>query len=254
MTYRLDKYLTLCGVGTRSEVKAFLKKGLVTVDGVCEKRGERKVTGEETIYYQDMPVRYEAFCYLMLHKPAGYVTARSDGRESTVMDLISHSQKKDLFPVGRLDKDTEGLLLITNDGALAHSLLSPKKHVDKRYFAEVEGCMTEKEAALFAEGLDIGDEKPTLPAELVILSAGDTSRVEVVIREGRYHQIKRMFAAVGSKVLYLKRLSMGSLTLDEHLAKGEFRRLTEEEVRALGGNTEVGGTGKHVGKDTGSHF
>lgn len=238
MSYRLDKYLTLCGAGTRSEVKTFLKKGLVTVDGVCEKKADKKVEGTEQIFCQGVPMCYEAFCYLMLHKPAGYVTATEDDREQTVMELISHPQKKDLFPVGRLDKDTEGLLLITNDGALAHRLLSPKKHVDKRYFAEVAGSMTEKEAAVFREGLDIGDDKPTLPAELVILEKGDTSKVEVVIREGRFHQIKRMFAAVGSEVLYLKRLSMGSLVLDETLEKGAFRRLTQEEIQMLGGYTE----------------
>lgn len=238
MSYRLDKYLALANVGTRSEVKAFLKKGMVTVDGQTEKKPERRVTGEEEILFQGKAVRYEEFCYLMLHKPAGVVTATEDKRERTVMDMIDVPGKKELFPVGRLDKDTEGLLLITNDGQLAHRLLSPKRHVDKRYFARVEGPMTEREIQSFAEGLNIGDEKPALPASLRVLSSGEISEVEVTIQEGRYHQIKRMFEAVGSRVCYLKRLSMGSLVLDETLKKGAFRRLTEPEIEELKKQTE----------------
>lgn len=238
MSYRLDKYLALANVGTRSEVKTFLKKGMVTVDGQTEKKPERRVTGEEEILFQGKEIRYEKFCYLMLHKPAGVVTATEDKRERTVMDLIDVPGKKELFPVGRLDKDTEGLLLITNDGQLAHSLLSPKRHVDKRYFARVEGPMTEREIQSFAEGLNIGDEKAALPASLRVLSSGEISEVEVTIREGRYHQIKRMFEAVGSRVCYLKRLSMGSLALDETLKKGAFRRLTEPEIEGLKKQTE----------------
>lgn len=235
MRCRLDKYLSLCGMGTRSEVKAFLKKGMVTVNGVTAKQGDVKITEEDIVCYQGQHLVYEPFSYLMLYKPAGYVTATADAKEKTVMDLIAHPQKKDLFPVGRLDKDTEGLLLLTNDGALAHQLLSPKKHVDKRYYAEVQGAMTEKEVRLFGEGMDIGDEKPALPAKLHILSSGETSAVEVTLQEGRFHQVKRMFAAAGSKVLYLKRISMGALVLDETLEKGGFRRLTETEIRALKG-------------------
>lgn len=235
MSYRLDKYLALCGAGTRTEVKGFLKKGQVFVDGVCEKKPDRKVTGTEQIFCQGAPMQYEEYCYLMLHKPAGFVTAARDARERTVMELITHPQKKRLFPVGRLDKDTEGLLLLTNDGALAHRLLSPKKHVDKRYLAYVEGKITEREVLAFAHGLDIGDEKRTLPAKLDILASDEISQVEVTVQEGRYHQIKRMFAAVGSHVLYLKRLSMGGLVLDENLEKGAFRDLTGEEIRMLGG-------------------
>lgn len=233
MSYRLDKYLALAGIGTRSEVKAFLKKGMVTVDGQLEKKPERKISGEEIIHFQGREICYEEFRYLMLHKPAGVVTATRDQKEQTVMDLITLPGKKDLFPVGRLDKDTEGLLLITNDGELAHRLLSPKKHVDKCYFARVEGPITEEHIQRFAKGLDIGDDTPTLPARLRILSSGEISEVEVTIQEGRYHQIKRMFEAVGSSVCYLKRLSMGSLVLDENLEKGGFRRLTGQEIAAL---------------------
>ena len=156
-----------------------------------------------------------------------------DKKEKTVMDLITLQQKKDLFPVGRLDKDTEGLLLVTNDGELAHRLLSPKKHVDKCYFTRVTGQIHEEDIHRFKEGLDIGDEKKTLPADLEILSSGEISEAKVTICEGRYHQVKRMFEAIGCKVIYLKRLSMGSLTLDPALEKGAFRKLTEEEIAAL---------------------
>ena len=156
-----------------------------------------------------------------------------DKKEKTVMDLITLQQKKDLFPVGRLDKDTEGLLLVTNDGELAHRLLSPKKHVDKCYFTRVTGQIHEEDIHRFKEGLDIGDEKKTLPADLEILSSGEISEAKVTICEGRYHQVKRMFEAIGCKVIYLKRLSMGNLKLDPALEKGAFRKLTEEEIAAL---------------------
>ena len=154
-------------------------------------------------------------------------------RSDKSSDAGTGMRREDLFPVGRLDKDTEGLLLITNDGDLAHRLLSPKKHVDKVYYADIRGKVDEEDVRMFAQGLDIGDEKATLPAELKILSSGETSRIEVTLREGRYHQVKRMFRAVGKEVIYLKRLSMGSLALDEALAPGEFRRLRDEEVERL---------------------
>lgn len=219
MSYRLDQYLTLAGEGSRSQVKQFLKKGLVQVDGITEKQAKRKVLGNEQITLNGKPVYYEEHCYLMLHKPAGVVTATEDKKEKTVMDLITLQQKKDLFPVGRLDKDTEGLLLVTNDGELAHRLLSPKKHVDKCYFTRVTGQIHEEDIHRFKEGLDIGDEKKTLPADLEILSSGEISEAKVTICEGRYHQVKRMFEAIGCRVIYLKRLSMGSLTLDPALEK-----------------------------------
>ena len=233
MSYRLDQYLTLAGEGSRSQVKQFLKKGLVQVDGITEKQAKRKVLGNEQITLNGKPVYYEEHCYLMLHKPAGVVTATEDKKEKTVMDLITLQQKNDLFPVGRLDKDTEGLLLVTNHGELAHRLLSPKKHVDKCYFTRVTGQIHEEDIHRFKEGLDIGDEKKTLPADLEILSSGEISEAKVTICEGRYHQVKRMFEAIGCRVIYLKRLSMGSLTLDPALEKGAFRKLTEEEIAAL---------------------
>lgn len=169
----------------------------------------------------------------MLNKPAGCVSARTDGQCRTVLDLIVSKKRKDLFPVGRLDKDTEGLLLITNDGKLAHRLLSPRHHVDKTYEAKIQGRVTEEHVKRFREGLDIGEERLTLPALLEILSSGEISCIRVTIQEGKYHQIKRMFHAAGCEVLYLKRLSMGSLTLDESLQPGEYRPLTEEELAEL---------------------
>ena len=171
--------------------------------------------------------------YYMLNKPAGVVSAVTDTREKTVLDLLTGKKRKDLFPVGRLDKDTEGLLLITNDGELSHRLLSPSKHVDKTYFARIQGRATADDIRAFSEGIDIGDEKPALPAVLKILKTGDTSEVEITIQEGRFHQVKRMFEAVGKKVIYLKRLSMGSVVLDETLPPGGYRELTKEELERL---------------------
>ena len=178
-------------------------------------------------------VGYEAFEYYMLYKPAGVVSATTDKRDKTVLDLIEEKKRKDLFPVGRLDKDTEGLLLITNDGELAHRLLAPKKHVDKVYYAKIDGRVTEKEVKLFAEGISIGNDEYAKSSELKILKSGETSEIELTIQEGKFHQVKRMFHAVGMEVTYLKRISMGSLVLDESLQKGEYRRLTEKEVEQL---------------------
>ena len=232
---RLDKYLAEMGKGTRSQLKQDLKRGLVTVNGQVEKSADRKIDPVvDRVTYAGEDVSYVAYEYYILHKPAGYISATEDRHQKTVLDLIDGRSRDDLFPVGRLDKDTEGLLLITNDGDLAHRLLHPKKHVDKTYFARVRGIATEEMVRAFADGLDIGDEKPTLPAKLEIVSAGETSEVKITIREGRFHQIKRMMEAVGSEVLYLKRLTMGPLQLGEDLALGEYRPLAEAEKQALG--------------------
>ena len=169
----------------------------------------------------------------MLHKPAGYISATEDKKLDTVLELLPENARSDLFPVGRLDRDTEGLLLLTNDGKLAHYLLSPKRHVDKTYYARIAGQVEPEHVQAFFEGLDIGDEKKTLPADLHILQSGPESEIEVTIREGRYHQVKRMFEAIGCEVTYLKRLSMGSLKLDESLKCGACRPLTETEIRNL---------------------
>ncbi|MCD8248825.1 MAG: rRNA pseudouridine synthase [Lachnospiraceae bacterium] len=231
---RLDKYLCETGFGTRSQVKALLKKGLVSVNGESEKRPERKVDERsDTVSCGGKEAVYREFTYLMLYKPAGVLTARSDRQERTVFDLIPAELRRDLSPVGRLDKDTEGLLLLTDDGALAHHLLSPRHHVKKVYFARVQGELEEEAAESFQRGLDIGDEHPTLPAKLVIRKSGAESEALVTLHEGRYHQVKRMFQAVGCEVIYLKRLSMGSLSLDGKLAPGEWRMLGEEEITRL---------------------
>ena len=218
------------GQGTRSQVKEFIRKGLVQVDGSVCKRPETQVTETQSITCQGNLVSYVSLEYYMLHKPAGVLSATEDRRQQTVLDLIESKKRKDLFPVGRLDKDTEGLLLITNDGPLAHSLLSPKRHVDKTYYARVDGELRPEYVERFAKGLDIGDEKPTMPAKLELLSADE---IRLTIKEGRFHQVKRMLEAVGCQVTYLKRLSMGPLTLDDSLAPGEYRALTSREVQML---------------------
>ena len=237
---RLDKYLAEMGCGTRSQVKKEIARGNVTVNGKPVLRPEEKVdTERDTVTCQGRKISYIRYEYYMLNKPAGVVSATEDARERTVVSLIGERQRKDLFPVGRLDKDTEGLLLITNDGELAHRLLSPKKHVDKVYYARVAGAVTEADRKAFASGVDIGDEKLTLPAELKLLSGAVSengsvvSEIELTVREGRFHQVKRMFEAVGKEVVYLKRIRMGNLLLDEALKPGEYRRLTEEEVGGL---------------------
>lgn len=236
---RLDKYLAEMGKGTRSQIRQDIRMGRIRVDGQTAVSAELKVEpGVTQVVYDGEPVAYVQYEYYMLNKPAGVVSATEDRHDVTVLDLIKDRKREDLFPVGRLDKDTEGLLLITNDGALAHRLLHPKKHVDKTYFARLKGPVTDKMVQDFEAGLDIGDEKPTLPAILTVLKNGETAEAEITIREGRFHQVKRMAEAVGSQVLYLKRLRMGSLCLDERLAPGEYRELTQEEIRRLGVGTD----------------
>ena len=231
---RLDKYLADMGVGTRSEVKKYIRQGQVKVDDIVIKVPETKIDEtSQSVDCMGKTVAYEQFEYYMLNKPAGVISATTDSKEKTVIDLISDKKRKDLFPVGRLDKDTEGLLLITNDGEMAHRLLSPKKHVDKVYYAKVEGVVTEEDVAHFANGVRIGDEEITKPAILEILQSGEISEIQLTIQEGKFHQVKRMFEAVGKNVCYLKRLSMGHLYLDETLSLGEYRRLTKEELESL---------------------
>ena len=231
---RLDKYLAEMGVGTRQEVKKQIRQGKVTVNGTVVKAADTKIDetcDEVTIGGRN--ISYVSYEYYMLNKPGGVVSATEDRRDTTVIDLIKDKKRKDLFPVGRLDKDTEGLLLITNDGELAHRLLSPKKHVDKVYYAKVQGKVDESDVKAFADGVDIGDDTLAKSADLRILKSGEESEIELTITEGRFHQVKRMFHAVGKEVIYLKRLSMGSLALDKTLTKGEYRSLTEEEIKKL---------------------
>lgn len=232
---RLDKFLADMNIGTRSQVKQMIRRKQVSVNGITALKPEQKVDCmKDTVTVSGQKVVYEKYRYLLLHKPAGYVTATTDKKEKTVLDLVPESMRKNLFPVGRLDKDTEGLLLLTDDGALAHRLLSPAHHVDKTYYVQVDGKITEEDQRAFADGMDIGDEKLTLPAELKTVSvSSEQSTALVTIREGRYHQIKRMFLARGKKVRYLKRLSMGPIVLEDSLLPGMCRRLTEEEREAL---------------------
>ena len=228
---RIDKYLADCGIGTRSEVKKYIKAKQITVNGELVAKPEQKIDENvDVICFKGKPITYEKYVYYLLHKPAGCVTAKLDNVHKTVMECFSDDIRgKDIAPVGRLDLDTEGLLLFTNDGPLTHHLLSPTHHIPKTYYAKLDKAVPESAVELFKNGVDIGDDKPTLPAELVIISA---TEAELTIHEGRFHQVKRMFEAVGCTVTYLKRLSMGSLMLGD-LAKGEYRKLTEEEVEAL---------------------
>lgn len=234
MKLRLDKYLADMGAGTRSEVKKAIAKGQVSIGGLVVKRPETKIdTEQDEVEYQGRSVSYVEYEYYMLNKPAGVVSATEDKKEQTVVDLIESRRRKDLFPAGRLDKDTEGLLLITNDGKMAHRLLSPKKHVDKVYYARIKGNVGEGDVQAFSDGLDIGEKQKTLPAKLVILKADEISEIEVTIHEGKFHQVKRMFEAVEKEVLYLKRIRMGSLELDDTLLPGTYRNLTEKEISEL---------------------
>lgn len=231
---RLDKLLSDAGIGTRSEVKSILKKKIVTVNGKITSDGGTKVNPEgDNIAVCGESVNYREHLYFMLNKPAGVVSATRDGLSETVIACLKGEPTKNLFPVGRLDKDTEGLLLITSDGSLAHELLSPKKHVEKTYFAVTSKLLNPVELENFRKGVDIGDERLTLPAKIELTEKDSEEGYLVTICEGRYHQIKRMFEAFGSEVVFLKRLSMGELKLDESLRPGEYRSLTEEELDSL---------------------
>ena len=232
---RIDKILSNLGYGSRSELKKFCKNGLVKVNGkVINNPGVQVDVENDEIIFDGEKVTYKEFIYLMLNKPDGYISATFDKRDPIVLDLID---KEDLvfepFPVGRLDKDTEGLLVLTNDGQLAHRVLSPKKHVPKTYYAKIEGIVTEEDIKAFAKGVTLDDGYETMPAELIILKSDEISEIELTIHEGKFHQVKRMFESVDKKVIYLKRLSMGKLKLHENLALGEYRELTDEEVKMI---------------------
>ena len=230
---RIDKYLADMGKGTRTEVKKYIKSGRVRVDGNVVQRPETKVSPDQIITLDGEQLVYEEFQYYLMNKPAGIISASDDTRQKTVVDLISDRGRRNLFPVGRLDKDTTGLLLITDDGALAHSLLSPRHHVFKIYVAEVDGLLEEEDIRLFKEGIPLEEDWTTLPAELEILRAGEQSLARITIYEGKFHQIKRMFEAVGKPVLSLSRIAMGPLRLPEDLKEGDYRPLTDQEYEAL---------------------
>lgn len=234
-TYRLDKILANAGFGTRKEMKKLCKLELVRVNGETIKDPSIHVNPyHDEIFVGKDQVSYREWIYLMMNKPPGVISATEDLRDKTVVDLLAENyQRFEPFPVGRLDKDTEGLLILTNDGKLAHQLLSPKKHVPKTYYARIEGVVTEEDIDAFRHGVTLDDGYQTLPGNLVILQSGAYSEIELTITEGKFHQVKRMFEAVGKKVRYLKRISMGSLKLDTTLALGKYRELTAEEVDLL---------------------
>lgn len=232
---RLDKYLADMKVDTRSNLKKAIRKSAVTVNGEIERDPGRHVSETDLICYEGRQIRYEAMQYYLMNKPKGLVSATEDRYQKTVIDLLPEDSRKDLFPVGRLDKDTTGLLLITNDGDLAHRLLQPGKHVDKTYIALVDGKILDKHVKAFAKGLVMDEDWTALPAKLTLLSEeAEGSVVEIVIREGKFHQIKRMFEVIGMEVLELTRVKMGPLELDPDLEEGEYRKLSEEELRELG--------------------
>lgn len=232
---RLDKLIASTGRWSRREVKQLVREGRVLANGAIARSAEDKYDAEccrITVNGEELTLRRHT--YVMLHKPAGVLSATEDGRGKTVLDLLTPELRKiGVFPVGRLDKDTEGLLLLTDDGALAHELLSPKKHVDKVYYARVAGQLVPEDCVAFAAGMTLDDGLVCLPAGLEILSAGEESECLVTLHEGKFHQVKRMLAQRGKPVMYLKRLSMGMVQLDGSLAPGAFRLLTVEEEKLL---------------------
>ena len=231
---RLDKFLSEMNIGSRREIKEAVKKGRIKVNDVIIKSSDIKITpNEDKVYFDNTLVKYVEYEYFIMNKPAGVVSATKDDNDVTVIDLIKTNTRDDIFPMGRLDKDTEGLLIITNDGEMAHRLLSPSNHVKKIYFARIEGKVTTEDVVKFKEGLTLSDGTITKPSELKILTSDDISEIELTIYEGKYHQVKRMFASVGKKVIYLKRICMGDLYLDESLKTGEYRELTKEELDKL---------------------
>lgn len=232
---RLDKLLANMGYGSRKEVKQLLKQNAVTVDDTVVKDSSMHVDpiSQKITVFGEVAL-YKQFIYIMMNKPQGVISATYDNADRTVVDLLDReTQHFKPFPVGRLDKDTEGLMFLTNDGELAHRILSPKKHIPKRYFAKIKGIVTEDDVLAFQKGITLDDGYVTMPGDLEIIKSDEISEVMVTIFEGKFHQIKRMFEARNKKVTYLKRLSIGSLKLDEQLKLGEYRELTEEELSKI---------------------
>ncbi len=227
---RLDKMLANMGYGSRKQVKEYIRKGFVLVNGETITNDDFKIDElNDEVIIADNKVEYNDKVYIMLNKPDGYVSATFDNNDPTVIDLVSEYSYKDIFPVGRLDKDTHGLLLITNDGALAHNLLSPKKHVLKKYYLKYEGVINENKIKEFAQGIELEDFI-CKSAELIDLK---NNEAYVIISEGKFHQVKRMMEKIGCNVTYLKRIEFGTLILDENLKEGEYRLLTQEEINNL---------------------
>ena len=228
---RLDKFLAQMNMGTRSEVKNVIRKGRVLVNGVVCKNADIKIDeNTDVVCFDNCEINYEKFVYYMLNKPAGVVSATKDNLDKTVLDLLYDVKKPDIFPVGRLDKDTEGLLLLTNDGELAHKLLAPKSHIPKTYFVRTQEVVTKEQLYLLEKGVDIGEDDLTMPA---LTEQICDNEILLTIYEGKFHQVKRMLKAVGNKVIYLKREKMGNLSLDEDLKSGGYRKLTPKEIEML---------------------
>lgn len=227
---RIDKYLCDMLIGSRSEIKEYIRKKLITVDGVVVTDPGMKISEDSAVTFKGEPLQYKQFRYYMLNKPQGVVSATKDNIDTTVMDLLKGVNTRDMFPVGRLDKDTEGLLIITNDGELSHRLLSPRSHVDKCYLVQLMHSITADDIKSLSKGVDIGDDTLTLPAKVEAIAA---DRIYLTITEGRYHQVKRMLEAVGNKVVFLKRVSFGPLELDSDLAPGQYRELDDSEIIML---------------------
>ena len=228
---RLDRYLCELNIGTRSQVKEFIKKGLVSINGRTIRLADYRIEEQtDQIAFQGKTLTYQKYVYYMLNKPQGVVSATQDNTAGTVTELLAAEGRKDLFPVGRLDKDTEGLLLLTNDGKLAHRLLSPKKHVDKTYLVTVAHSLSEEDIRRLEQGVDIGEDRITLPAKVAVQSE---RMIHLTIQEGKYHQVKRMLQAVDNQVTALKRIRFGKIILDEELAPGAYRPLTTQEEKEL---------------------
>lgn len=235
---RLDKFLANSGIGTRKEVKEFLKKKKISVNGIFVKDGKIHIDEKkDVIKYENEVISYKPFVYIMMNKPAGVISATEDSHHKTVIDLLNNKYRTyDVFPVGRLDIDTEGLILLTNDGILSHNLLSPKKHVDKKYYVKIAKPLSENDVKTLENGIKLEENFVTKKANVEIISEdleSNSYRVYITICEGKFHQVKRMFKAVDNEVLYLKRIKMGNLLLDQNLKLGEYRELTEEELDEL---------------------
>ena len=227
---RLDKYLCDLNIGSRSEIKEYIRMKLISVNGVIASDPGMKIYEDSAVTYRGEPLIYKKFRYYMLNKPKGVVSATQDNIDTTVLDLLKDINTRDMFPVGRLDKDTEGLLIITNDGEMSHRLLSPKNHVEKCYLVHLKHNITSDDIKTLCMGVDIGDDTITLPAKVEAIA---TDRIYLTITEGRYHQVKRMLEAVDNKVVFLKRVSFGPLELDPSLSPGEYRELDESEIIML---------------------
>ena len=233
---RLDKYLSDMGLASRSDIKKEIRKGLVRVNGEIIRDSSFSVPLHASVSYREEEVCYEEFSYYMMNKPIGVLSSTEDRKQKTVLDLITEKHRKDLFPVGRLDKDSEGLMLIMNDGQLAHTLLSPKNHIEKRYYIEIPVLLEDSDIAPLRFGIQYDKDLIAEPAKVRILSAEkEKTAIEIIITEGKFHQIKKMFLALSENyiVTKLKRLSMGKVVLDENLAPGDYRRLSAEEIEAL---------------------